>query len=138
MPISQNEKETQKLAAKIGQKIEKGGVICLFGDLGTGKTTFVKGLAEHFGINEFTIKSPTYTYMRKHVTAKNKLFCHIDLYRLEQIDELILEEIYELFENKDSIIVIEWAEKMEEYLPPERIDIYFKYIDEKKRELQIK
>ncbi len=137
MPITKNEKETTTFAKKIAQKIQNGGVVCLFGDLGTGKTTFTKGLAEYFGIDRIKIKSPTYTYIRKHTAKNGQNIYHIDLYRLSHIDDLLLEEINELLENPKDIIVIEWADRMEKYLPENRINIYLEYVDEKRRDIKV-
>lgn len=135
MPITNNEKETQNFAYEIAKKVEDGGMICLFGDLGTGKTTFTKGIAKHFGLKEITIKSPTYTFIRKHEAHGRNIY-HIDLYRLNHIDELLLQEIEELIENPKNIIIIEWADRMEKYLPEHRINIYLEYIDDKRRNIR--
>lgn len=135
MSITNNEEETLNFADEIAKKVEDGGVICLFGDLGTGKTTLTKGIARHFGLAEMTIKSPTYTYIRKH-EARGQNIYHIDLYRLNNIDELLLQEIEELFENPQNIIIIEWADRMEKYLPENRINIYLEYIDDKRRNIK--
>jgi len=137
MLVTKSKEETSTFAKKIAQKIQNGGVVCLFGDLGTGKTTFTKGLAEYFGIDRIKIKSPTYTYIRKHTTKNGKNIYHIDLYRLSHIDELLLEEINELLENPNDILIIEWADRMEEYLPENRINIYLEYIDEKRRNIKV-
>lgn len=135
MPISKSELETYKLAKNIAKKIKNGGIVCLFGELGTGKTTFTKGIAQYLEINEFLVKSPTYTYIRKHsLENKRKLF-HVDLFRLGEIDDLLLQELNEIMENKNNIVIIEWAEKMGEYLPSKGINVYFKYINENKREI---
>lgn len=136
MALTKSEQETYDLAESLAEKIKNGGVICLFGDLGTGKTTFTKGIAHHLGIDKFSIKSPTYTYIREHRgdAAKRSLY-HIDLYRLDHIDELLLHEINELLENKENIIIVEWADRMEDHLPENRTDVHFKYIDENTREI---
>ena len=134
--ISKTIEETHKLARDLGKEAEGGGVICLYGDLGSGKTEFTKGLAQYFGINKFSIKSPTYTYVRKYETPKLH-FYHIDLYRLEKIDDLMAMEIEEIMCVEKNIIVIEWADKMSEILPKKRIDIKFKYLNENEREIQI-
>ena len=136
MPIANNEEETLNLAYEIAKKVENGGIICLFGNLGTGKTTFTKGIARHFGLEHMSIKSPTYTYIRKHETKERNIY-HIDLYRLNHIDELLLQEIQELIENPQNIIIIEWADRMEEYLPDKRINIYLEYIDDKRRNIKV-
>ncbi|MFH1534116.1 MAG: tRNA (adenosine(37)-N6)-threonylcarbamoyltransferase complex ATPase subunit type 1 TsaE [Nitrospirota bacterium] len=135
MPITNSEEETLKFADEIAEKVENGGVICMFGDLGTGKTTLAKGIAKYFGLEEMTIKSPTYAFIRKHEAHDRNIY-HIDLYRLNHIDELLLQEIEELIENPKNIIIIEWADRMEKYLPEHRINIYLEYIDEKRRNIR--
>ena len=134
MTLSKGEEETYNIAKQTAEKIKNGGLLCLFGDLGTGKTVFTKGIAEALGINSFTVKSPTYTYIREYEKSPHKIY-HIDLYRLDSIDELLLHEINEILNNKNNIVIIEWADKMLHFLPKERIDIHFKYIDENTREL---
>lgn len=133
---SKTVEETHKMAQNLGKDVTDGGVICLYGDLGSGKTEFTKGLAEYFGIDKFSIKSPTYTYIRKYETPKLH-FYHIDLYRLERIDDLLAMEIEEIMRVNKNIIVIEWADKMSEILPEKRIDVNFKYLNENEREIQI-
>lgn len=128
--ISKSLKETEKIARSLADKVREGGLICLYGDLGSGKTVFVKGLAEGLGLNKFSIKSPTYTYIRNQAHLH-----HIDLYRLEKVDELLWQEISELLENPKNIIVIEWADRLQGKLPKKRIDVHFKYIDGETREV---
>ncbi|MFH1284610.1 MAG: tRNA (adenosine(37)-N6)-threonylcarbamoyltransferase complex ATPase subunit type 1 TsaE [Candidatus Peregrinibacteria bacterium] len=136
MPITKSETETLALAARIAEKIKKGGLVCLFGELGTGKTIFAKGIADYLGIDKFSIKSPTYTYIRHH-SGRGVNIYHIDLYRLEKIDDLMLREINELIENKTNIIIMEWADRMGNALPKNRIDIHLKYIDKNTREITL-
>lgn len=136
MDITKSEEETKELAKKIAEKVKKGGVVCLFGDLGTGKTTFTKGFAHALGIDAFSIKSPTYTYIRDYELGKNHLY-HIDLYRLETIDELLLQEMEEFLINKNNIMIIEWADKLKDHLPKDRIDICLEYLDENSRKITV-
>jgi tRNA threonylcarbamoyladenosine biosynthesis protein TsaE len=136
MEITKNEKETKEFAKKIAEKVRKGGVVCLFGDLGTGKTTFTKGFAQALGIDTFSIKSPTYTYIRDYKLGKNNLY-HIDLYRLETIDELLLQEMEEFLINKNNIMIIEWADRLKDHLPKDRIDICLEYLDENSRKITV-
>lgn len=136
MAISKSVEDTEQIATEIAEKIKDGGLICMFGDLGTGKTTFTKGIAKELGIEKFSVKSPTYTYIRQY-SIKNKTFYHIDLYRIEELDELLEAEIKEIIGNSKNIIIIEWAEKMKSILPKKRIDIYLKYISKDEREITI-
>lgn len=136
MIISKSEAQTREIAKKLAQKVKGGGVICLYGDLGSGKTTFVKGLAEGLGIDDFSIKSPTYIYIRKYDKFRHK-FYHIDLYRLEKIDDLLWHEIHEIMENPQNIIIIEWADKMDEKLPAKRTNIWLTYLNQNSRKIDI-
>jgi tRNA threonylcarbamoyladenosine biosynthesis protein TsaE len=138
MPTTKSELETYKLAEKIAQKIKNGGIVFLIGELGTGKTVFTKGIAHVLGINRFSIKSPTYTYIRKYKSKNMKNFYHIDLYRLDQIDDLLLQEIVELTENKKNIIIIEWADKLKDYLQTKKTKVFFEYIDPSKRKITLR
>jgi len=118
-------------------RIQQGAFICLRGDLGAGKTTFVKKLAKAIGINTFKVKSPTYNYIRKYKISETQNLYHIDLYRLEQIDENLWQEIEEHSEESNSIIAVEWPERMENYLPEERIEISIEYKGKDDREISI-
>jgi tRNA threonylcarbamoyladenosine biosynthesis protein TsaE len=114
---------TRKLGHDFAKTLNKGEIICLYGDLGSGKTTFVQGLAQGLGIKSRII-SPTFVIIRSH-RLKVGVFCHIDLYRTEvekDIENLGLEEI---MNDPQNIIAIEWAEKLKDYLPEKRIDIEF-------------
>lgn len=124
--------ETQKLGEKIGSDLKKGTILALFGELGSGKTTFVQGLAKGLGIKRRII-SPTFIIIRKYQISN---FYHIDLYRIEEEDigELGLIEI---LKDKSSIIAIEWAEKLGKLLPKKRIEIHFEYLGENKREIKV-
>lgn len=136
--ISKSPSETAKLAGQIAGKMSKGGLIYLKGDLGTGKTTFTKGLIAALGVSDFKVKSPTYSYIREYKKGKTKIY-HMDLYRLEEVDQLLTEEIQEIIDNGKNIVIIEWAEKLEEYLnSPKKIEINFKYLDSESREITVK
>src|SRR3989338_4024981 len=124
--ITNNFEETQRLGKNFAKNLRAGDVVALYGDLGSGKTTFVQGLAEGLGIKNRII-SPTFIIIRmyaisdKRQATSGKKFYHIDLYRVENekdIEGLGLEEI---INNKNNIVVIEWAEKLKSYLPRQRI-----------------
>lgn len=137
MEISKSESETIKIASNIGKKLAHGGLLCLYGDLGSGKTVFTKGLAKSLNIPEFSVKSPTYTYIRRYLLPDGRNFYHIDLYRLDGPDELLARELTEILEIPENIVVIEWAEKMTEFLPEKRIDVQLKYSTAESREIDI-
>lgn len=131
---SKSVKETEEFAKDIAGKVKGGGLVLLFGDLGSGKTAFVKGLAHALGIEKFSVKSPTYTYIR-HYKLKSANFYHIDLYRLDGFDELLAEEIGELCHEKENIVIIEWADKIDFKLPKAKFEISFEYLAENQRQI---
>lgn len=130
-----SEQETADLAAKILENLNQN-VICLFGDLGSGKTVFVKGLAKALGIDNYSVKSPTYTFIREYIHSKGKIY-HVDLYRLEEPDEILFTQIEEAAAQKNAIVVIEWAQNLGKNLPENRKDICFEYIDKETRKITV-
>ena len=133
-----SETETEQLAFDLTKKIQGGDIVALFGDLGWGKTTFTKGLAKALKIKE-EITSPTFVIMKKYPTkfnGKNIEFVHIDAYRCENIEDAKSIGIEDYLNNKDTIVVIEWADKIKEILPSKIIQFKFKFIDENTREIE--
>ena len=131
---TKSDQETKDLAKKIAGDFKNGGVLALVGDLGAGKTVFAQGFAEGLGIEEKVI-SPTFVLMRQHKIPKTeKMFYHLDLYRLENVDikEMGLEEI---FEGQGNIVLIEWAEKIYDYLPKNTTVIKIEKISENERNI---
>lgn len=133
---SSSAKETEKIGSKLQKKFKNGGIFCLFGELGSGKTTFVKGFATSLGIDSKAVKSPTYTIERTYKTEKGDLH-HFDFYRLEYLDELITAELEDLFKKKFCWILIEWPDVIENLLPRNTINIYLKHKNETEREVKI-
>lgn len=128
-----NEFETIELAQNFESEKFENMVICLDGDLGSGKTVFTKGIANGLGIEE-NITSPTFTIIKEYTTGEMPLY-HMDVYRLDgKVDGIGIEEYY----NKGGIVIIEWSKTIKDYLPDERLEITFKVVDENKRLLIIK
>jgi tRNA threonylcarbamoyladenosine biosynthesis protein TsaE len=123
--VTNNFKETQDLGHSFAKFLEKGDIVCLYGDLGGGKTTFTQGLSKKLGIKNRII-SPTFVIVRRY-ELKDVNFYHIDLYRIENKKDLEGLGIEEILNNRNNITIIEWAEKLGEYLPEKRIDIKFSY-----------
>ena len=121
-----DEKETIEVAQNIESEKFPNMVICLNGDLGSGKTVFTKGFASAMAIDEIT--SPTFNIIKEYVGELP--LNHIDVYRTNgQVDDLGIEEYF----NKGGVTIIEWAEMIEDHLPKERLDITFKIVDENTR-----
>jgi tRNA threonylcarbamoyladenosine biosynthesis protein TsaE len=137
--IISSEKEMEKLGLSFATKVVNGGVVCLYGELGSGKTTFAKALAKGLGFTGRVI-SPTFLIMRTYELKKNKLgkFYHLDFYRTEDEKALKNLGIEELFANTHNIVVIEWAEKAKNLLPKKRFDLHFTYCNQTQRNIEIK
>ncbi len=129
--ISKSAEDTIELAQNIESEKFPGMIICLNGELGSGKTVFVKGFAQALGINE-TITSPTFNLVKEY-NGEAKLY-HMDVYRLEDSCENIGFDDY--FDGK-AISIIEWSDLICDCLPKERLDIIFTIVDENTRKLKI-
>ena len=130
---SKDEMDTLELAQNIESEKFPNMVICLNGELGTGKTVFAKGFAQALGIEE-TITSPTFNIVKEYDTGELPLY-HMDVYRLEDNKDNI--GIKDYF-TKGGITIIEWADMIEDELPEERLDINFRFVDENTRILIFK
>ena len=131
--------KTQKVARDFAKNLKDGDVIAIFGDLGTGKTVFVQGLAKGLGIKRRII-SPSFVFMRSYpfiLKGQPLTFYHIDLYRGENIEDFRSLGLSEIF-SSSSVVVLEWAEKIKNFLPKKRIDIFLEKLDEKTRKIKIK
>lgn len=122
------------LAAKLATLIKAPQLIELVGDLGGGKTTFVKALGKALGVKQ-TITSPTFNIHRGYDFDGGRLE-HFDLYRLSD-DEIVLNELEDCLGDLQSIVVVEWAEQFNKKLSDDRLVIKFNYIDEASRKLEI-
>ena len=133
--ISKSEKDTFKIAKDLTSKLKGGEVLCLIGDLGSGKTAFTKGIAKALKIKN-TITSPTFVLMK--VYLGDKQLVHIDAYRLRSGNDLEAIGALDYFDDPDTITVIEWAEKVKDIWPKNRKVIEFKVKSENQREIKIK
>ncbi len=122
---SRSEIDTMELAENIESEKFPGMIICLDGELGSGKTVFVKGFAKSLGITE-NITSPTFNIVKEYEQGEMPLY-HMDVYRLEDSDETIGFNDY--FES-NGVTIIEWSDLIKDKLPEERLEIKFKTIDD--------
>jgi tRNA threonylcarbamoyladenosine biosynthesis protein TsaE len=138
--VTHSFKETQEFGKKFAQQLNGGEVIALYGDLGSGKTTFMQGLAQGLGIQK-NIISPTFIIMRTYniqSEAKSlKTLYHLDLYRIENEAQAIDLGLEELMGDSENIVAIEWPDKIENILPEKRINIYCAYLEDDRREIKI-
>lgn len=106
--VTESEAETASLGRRLAEDLQSGDVVLLYGDLGAGKTAFVRGLAEGLGIDPQEVSSPTFTIVQQYSGGRVPLL-HVDLYRIapEEVDALGLAEL-----GESSITAIEWAERL--------------------------
>ncbi len=132
--ITKNDEETKQVAGKIIEKYldKKTTVIFLSGELGAGKTVFVKGLARKLGIQK-QVESPTFIFVREY-PSEIPLY-HFDLYRINNTDELDELGFFDYF-GKNGIIAIEWAEKAEDLIKPD-IKVQIKKVSKNEREIVV-
>ncbi|MBI5152492.1 tRNA (adenosine(37)-N6)-threonylcarbamoyltransferase complex ATPase subunit type 1 TsaE [Candidatus Peregrinibacteria bacterium] len=134
--LSESEKQTISLARHLVEKINRRGVICLYGGLGTGKTVFAKGCSLGIGAQEKYIKSPTFAFIRE-LKNKGRAFFHCDFYRIANDDEILHHSLNEILRRPRALVVIEWAQNLTSALPPDRIDIFFEYTGRTSRRITI-
>jgi len=134
--ITKSSTETVTIGLKLGSLLKllnKGGTVLLYGDLGAGKTTLIKGIASAFGIAERDIGSASFVIVAEHETLPP--FYHIDLYRIEREEDIEATDIWEYIDSR-GVTVVEWAERLSE-IPEDAIKIKINYIDENSREIII-
>ena len=133
--LSKSSQITKDVAAKFASKLKGGDIISLSGNLGGGKTTFGQGLAEGLGIKE-KITSPTFVIIKEYPTIKHFSLIHIDLYRINNFSEAKTAGIEDYLGKSDKVCVIEWGEKIKDFLPENSQFIKFKFIDDSTREIK--
>ena len=131
--VADDESETISLAENIESEHFPGMVICLNGELGSGKTVFTKAFANALGIED-DVTSPTFNIIKEYPNGELPLY-HMDVYRLEgNVDELGLDEYF----GGNGVTIVEWADMIEDHLPKDRLDINIKIIGEDTRVIVLK
>lgn len=140
--FSRSPEQTRRVGRRLGAVLEAGDVICLQGDLGAGKTTFVQGIAQGWGSLD-SVSSPTFilvnVYRREDQSrgrATPPLLFHVDAYRLDSVreaEELDLDSML-----AQGALLIEWPERMNGLIPNERLWVNLEYVDEEEREMKFK
>ena len=122
------EQEMIELGRDFAKKLARPAVIELVGDVGAGKTTFVRGLAEGLGVSE-PVTSPSFTISKIYALPGGGRLVHYDFYRLND-PGLMVEDFVESLKEPDSVVVVEWGESVADFLPKEHIKVIINYTDE--------
>lgn len=140
--ITKSAQETAEVGASLARDITGGGagphILCLYGDLGSGKTTFTQGFAKGLGITS-RLLSPTFIIVRRYdIPLSEHFLYHIDLYRLKNVREMEELGLPEIFADPAAVVVIEWAERLGDLLPEHRVDIRFEVRDDGRHRITTK
>ena len=126
--FSHSDHETKGMGKRIGRLLEAGDVVCLYGELGSGKTTLTKGLAKGLGVqSEDVVRSPSFVLIHRY--QGRVPVDHVDLFRLDvpgSLDDVGVRDLL----GGDGVVIVEWAERLGDLLPRERLDITLHYSDE--------
>jgi len=133
--FSRSPEQTRRIGARLGGVLQTGDVICLQGDLGAGKTTFVQGVAQGWGSLD-SVSSPTFIIVNEYRRANGDKLFHMDAYRLDsapEAEELDLDSML-----ADGALLIEWPERIDGLIPDEHLWIQLEHINEEEREMKFK
>jgi tRNA threonylcarbamoyladenosine biosynthesis protein TsaE len=134
--LSQSAEDTLKFGKHLASLLKKGDIICFYGNLGAGKTTMIKGIADGLQVKSDYVHSPTFTLMNVYEHGRIPLY-HFDMYRIEKPDQLF-DIGYDEFLYGNGVSVIEWSEKFGPLLPKERFEIHLEHKGEDGREIGLK
>lgn len=134
--LSNSVEDTEKIAFDLATTLQPGSVVAFFGDLGAGKTTFIKSLISKLSsISKDEVSSPTFVYLNIYPSSHLAVY-HFDLYRINSKDEFLLMGFQEYF-DAGGVTLIEWSERIEELLPAHTIRVELEYAGEYQREVSI-
>lgn len=134
--ILHNLEDTKKLAKELVDLLKPGQVVAFYGDLGSGKTTLIQMIAKELGVKT-PVTSPTFVIQKNYPLKDNNILIHIDCYRLSSPRDAEDLGFLDLFEDKNAIVLIEWAERIEELLPKGTIHIRLTEVDNNDRKVLI-
>lgn len=130
--LTASAEETEDIGKSLSKRLPVNAIVALFGDLGSGKTTLIRGLVQ--GLGSSSISSPTFTYLN--IYDGEKTVYHFDLYRLPKEEEFVAAGFDEHF-YAGGICCIEWAEKIPSLLPQDAFNIRLTYLGDEKRKIEI-
>lgn len=131
--VTQNDRETERAGARLAPLLTPGTVVAFYGDLGAGKTTFIRGLAGALGITQ-AVTSPTYTIVNEY--EGNLPLFHFDMYRLQSADELF-DIGWEDYLERGGILAVEWSENVEEAFPADTVRVRIEKEGEETRRITL-
>ena len=135
--ISSSFDQTVRLGVRLGELLTVGGLICLSGDLGTGKTAMARGISRGWGASH-RVTSPSYTLVNQYPRLKDgRILFHVDCYRLESPAEVVTAGLEDILDDGGAIM-IEWPERIDYMLPEDRLLIELRHISETRRGLRFK
>jgi tRNA threonylcarbamoyladenosine biosynthesis protein TsaE len=130
--ISRSPEQTRRLGLRLGNLLQNGDVICLVGDLGSGKTTLVQGISQGWGsLNP--VSSPTFVLVNQYRNPEGRTLFHLDAYRLK--DAIEAEDLDLNIMIDDGALVVEWADRILPVLPPDNLTIQMRWIADEQRSL---
>lgn len=130
--ISRSPEQTRRLGNRLGSLLNKGDIIGLSGDLGSGKTTFIQGLAQGWGSVD-QVSSPTFVIVNQYRRLDGKLMHHLDAYRIDSIAEAEDLDLDDLISS--GILVVEWFERIKTASPAENLQVQFSWVGDEQRNL---
>jgi len=133
--FSRSPEQTRRIGMRVGGALQTGDVLCLQGDLGAGKTTFVQGLAQGWGSVD-SVSSPTFILVNVYRRADQSQLFHMDAYRLDSTPEAAELDLDSML--AEGALVIEWPERMAGLIPTERLWVKFEHVDDEEREMKFK
>jgi tRNA threonylcarbamoyladenosine biosynthesis protein TsaE len=128
--------DTEACAAALAQTLRGGECVALHGDLGAGKTQFVRGLVRGLGGNPRAVSSPTFVLLNVYEGGRLTVY-HLDAYRVGGADDFEAIGFTELLDQPDAVVVVEWAERVSSLLPPKQIDVRIEPVGEGRRRIEI-
>lgn len=131
--ITHNEAETEQLGAYIAEAVPEGSVLCMYGELGAGKTALVRGMARGLGL-DCTVSSPTFTIVNEYLGDRTLI--HFDMYRLSSAEELF-DIGWEDYLKRKAILAVEWSENVEEAFDGSEIRIRIEKLSETERRIRL-
>src|SRR4051794_6340212 len=134
--ISHNVEQTEAAAAELARSLRGGECLALYGDLGAGKTQFVRGLVRGLGGNPRAVSSPTFVLLNVYDGGRLTVY-HLDAYRVGGADDFEAIGFSELLDQPGGIVVVEWAERVRSLLPAKCIDVRIEPIGEGRRDIHI-